>query len=105
MKIKRDIFNNRGNRMQHRFGRLTDDDPLSGDTFDPQFPVFPEQNSKGLMAKRHGLYRESPRPLSPVVKPDGSGRASFNGPKPDVADAVAMPLPANTKKRTPFKPT
>lgn len=102
-KLKKEIFR-RGVRMTQKFDQLVNDDPLQADqAFDAGFPVMGQRRSRPLEIGKDGQHRFDAS-LSPVVKPNGE-RASINGPAPDYADNVAMPIPASTKKRTPFKPT
>lgn len=102
--MKRDIFR-RGTRMTHRFGECENDEPFMPlATFDPKFPtgVTARRGSPPLNIQTHGEHRYTPI-MSPVVKP-GGGVASLNGPAPDEVDRVEMAIPANTKKRTTFRP-
>lgn len=101
--MKRNIFR-RGVQMTHRFGPTENDEPfVPQSTFDIQAPVSPKKHSsKPLDIQTHGEYRYTPI-LSPVVKPNKT-LASLNGPSPDLVDCVEMEVPANTKKRTTFRP-
>ena len=104
--MKRDIFC-RGVRMQHQFGGLeTRNDPLEQQTFDPPWPKrvqhLSEQNGssrelRDLYVQRDGQYGYRDEPAA-VCKPYG-GYATLDGPKPDVAQDIAMPIPVGTKRR------
>lgn len=95
--MKKDLFS-RNTRMTHRFKQIEGDDPLGGQTFDPQFPkAISTLRSKPLTPKAHGVHRYC-EPMSPVISPSGH-RASLNGPAPDYADAAVAQVPANSKKR------
>ena len=101
--MQRDIFR-RGVRFIHKFGDLKDvADPLNSvGSFDPPWPKRIDDLSKMAAGKplevgadgQH-MYREAP---SPICKPAG-GYASINGPMPDIAQEVGMPIPVGTKRR------
>ena len=97
-KLKREMFM-RPNRMTHRFG--SGDDPLqSQEYFDAPYPKgikTVNANGKGAFSgKTHGLHVYT-KPLSPV---NVRGRdASFSGPRMDMADEMADPVPASTMPR------
>lgn len=100
--MKRDIFR-RGNRMVHKFGEIEGkDDPLFGShssKFEPQFPVgIGEHRSPPITSKQYGEHDMFSPSRSQIQKP-GGGLASFSGPKPDLAELVAAPVPVGTKKR------
>jgi hypothetical protein len=100
--MKRDWFR-RGVRMSHPFGELERvNDPLGMGTFNPPHPVRVDKLSERgpmrdfhIQAEGEYSYREPP---SAVVKPNGS-MASINGPAPDYAQGLAMPVPVGTKRR------
>jgi len=100
--MKREIFR-RGVRMQHPFGELESrSDPLGSQSFDPRFPKSVQNLSRRgasppLSVQTHGQHDYRPD-SSPVCKP-GRGVASANGPSPDVAMDVAMPVPIGTTRR------
>jgi hypothetical protein len=98
--MKRDIFR-RGVRMNIPFGateKLLD--PLDRSTWEPQWPraVSDLSRPRGSMeVSQYGehAYRQQ---SSPIQKPSGR-MASINGPAPDVAQEVSMPVPVGTKRR------
>lgn len=100
MKIQRDIFA-RGVRMQHKFDELVGRaDPLGIETFEVHRPMRVDELSKTgspCISQQYGQhnYRRDP---SPVVKPNGQCARS-DGPAPDFAMNLAMPIPAGTKRR------
>jgi hypothetical protein len=100
--MKREIFS-RGVRMIHKFGELESrSDPLGSTTFELPRPIRVDDLSKQcpagfIEAKTHGEHNYRPD-SSPVCKP-GGGYASFNGPKPDLAETFARPFPVGTKRR------
>jgi hypothetical protein len=102
MKMKREIFS-RGVRMTHTFDELIDrQDPLATQTFDLERPMRPDALSKiaptgPCTSQNYGLHNYRPD-SSPVVKPNGQCARS-DGPAPDYAMDLAMPIPAGTKRR------
>jgi hypothetical protein len=99
--LKREIFL-RPTRFAQRFGEF--DDPLqigSEQTFDMKAPKGIQQtnlNGKGKFnSQTHGLEVNLPV-FSPINKFKG-GKASFSGPKMDVADGYGSPVPASTEPR------
>jgi hypothetical protein len=100
MRIPKDIFA-RGNRMIFKFEGLLDrSDPLGTQTFDMPWPKRVDDLSKPgrpCTSQDYGLHNYRPDP-SPVCKPDG-GYARSDGPAPDAAMELAMPLPVGTKRR------
>lgn len=95
--LKKDWFQ-RGVRMTHRFGPLTNDDFIGTGTFELPLPKFGRRDSAPLLKCKQGQH-DYYEPLSPVVKPNGV-RANYNGPQPDYAEQMASPTPVGTKKRT-----
>jgi hypothetical protein len=97
--MHRDIFR-RGVRMTHKFGTLEDAcDPFNpNSTFELPVPVEPKQSSPPVEVQDYGEHQMFGTPRNPVTKPNGS-MASFNGPAPDWAQALASPVPVSTKKR------
>lgn len=102
MKIQRDIFA-RGVRMQHKFEQLVDRaDPLGTQTFDAPWPKRVDDLSKRApghpcTSQQYGQHNYRPDP-SPVVKPNGQCARS-DGPAPDLAMQLGMPIPVGTKRR------
>lgn len=100
IKLSKDWFQ-RGVRMTHRFGELSPGDPIGTGTFEVKLPYFGEQSSPSATKAKQGQH-DYYSPLSPVVKPNGV-RAAYNGPQVDIAEELAYPTPAGTKKRKSFK--
>lgn len=102
MKLSRDIFR-RGVRMSHAFDGLTQvRDPLGNQTFDAPWPRRVDKLAepgpvRSMEIQQHGEYTYRPH-SSPVSKPNG-GHASIQGPAPDYAQGLAMPVPVGTKRR------
>jgi hypothetical protein len=102
MKMKREIFS-RGVRMIHTFEGLIDrQDPLATQTFEAPWPKRVDALSEKAAghpctSQEYGLHNYRPD-SSPVCKP-GGGYAHSDGPLPDYAMDLAMPLPVGTKRR------
>lgn len=103
MKMHKDLFA-RGNRMTHKFGELIErSDPIMGHaTFEAPWPKRVDDLSKRgaghpCTSQDYGLHNYRPDP-SPVVKPNGR-LARSDGPAPDLAMDLAMPIPVGTKRR------
>ncbi len=82
--MDRNIFR-RGVRMTHEFGGLEEmRDPSGRQTFDPKFPIEPQQHSAPITTQQYGVH-QSPwnQPNQGVQKPNGR-MASFQGPAPDL---------------------
>ena len=98
--MKREIFR-RGVRMQHQFGATEKiNDPLGSQTWDPPWPKSVRQLSqtgKSCEIQQYGEHAYRPQ-SSPVQKPDGR-MANINGPAPDFAQVLGMPIPVGTKRR------
>jgi hypothetical protein len=102
MKIQRDIFA-RGVRMTQKYGELVDRaDPLGMESFEAPWPKrVADLSTRGaghpLISQDLGQhnYRRDP---SPVVKPNGQC-AHTDGPRPDFAMNLGMPIPVGTKRR------
>jgi hypothetical protein len=96
--MNRDIFR-RNVRYTHRFGSLEQRaDPLGTETFQPKFPERPDElRSAPITVQQFGERMTYP-PRSAICKPSG-GLASLSGPAPDLAQDVANPVPASTRKR------
>jgi hypothetical protein len=98
--MNRDIFS-RPFRMTHKFGDLeAQADPLQQRTFEPKFPVRPDQlRSSPITRETHGELRNNwSKPKSTISKPNGS-LADFGGYDNDNAQRIASPIPASTVKR------
>ena len=98
-RLKREMFM-RPNRMTHRFG--DGDDPLqAGQYFDAPYPNGIKEanlNGKGAFnGKTKGLHVYT-KPMSPIDK-FKDGKASLSGPRMDMADEMADPIPASTMPR------
>ena len=98
-RLKKEMFA-RPNRMTHRFGK--DDDPMQeSEYFDAPYPdgiKTVNANGKGRFnGKSRGLHVYT-EPLSPIAKASG-GNASLSGPRLDMADEMADPMPASTMQR------
>jgi hypothetical protein len=100
MKIQRDIFA-RGVRMQHKFGELIGrSDPLGMESFEAHRPMRVDELSKPgrpCTSQEYGQHNYRPDP-SPVTKPNGQ-MARSDGPAPDLAMGLGMPIPVGTKRR------
>lgn len=98
-KLKKEFFS-RGVRFQHRFGD-TDDPVMESQYFDLPVPNgIKTTNANGKQSftgKEKGLHVYT-EPFSGVDKFKG-GRASLSGPKLDVADSIADPVPVSTVMR------
>jgi hypothetical protein len=98
----KDIFS-RPVRMISKYGSLERrQDPLGVDTFEMPWPKRVDDLSKkcpgGTRTNQdYGVTNYRPDP-SPICKPNG-GFASTDGPAPDRAQELAMPLPVGTKRR------
>lgn len=97
--LKREMFL-RPNRMTHRFGKS--DDPLqANEYFEAPYPNGIKEanlNGKGRYGiKENGLHVYT-KPFSPIAKFSGDN-ASLSGPRMDVADEMADPVPASTMPR------
>ena len=97
--MKRDFFQ-RPTRMTHKFGELERiNDPLGAHTFEPPRPIFPSQlRSPPMELSQYGEKDTFSPPRSGVCKPNGR-IADFGGVTPDIAQAMAAPIPVSTKKR------
>lgn len=102
MKMKKEIFS-RPTRMIHPFEQLVDrQDPLATQTFEAPWPKRVDDLSKPgagrpCTSQDYGLHNYRPD-SSPVVKPGGQCARS-DGPTPDFAVELAMPVPVGTKRR------
>ena len=98
-KLKREIFM-RPVRMTHRFG--DGDDPIqSGEWFNAPYPDGIKSvnlNGKGRFSNQTDGLRVYTAPLSPIDK-FKDGKASLAGPRMDMADEMADPVPASTMPR------
>jgi hypothetical protein len=101
--MKQDFFR-RGVRMIHKFGELEKhDSPLGVGTFGIHAPERigtlgdNGDHVRPLHIQAHGEHQYRPS-SSPICKPAG-GYADINGPAPDFAQNLAMPMPVGTKRR------
>lgn len=105
----RSDFFKRPTRMVFKFGDTEKiEDPSGVHTFEPPAMVMPHDTFDTRASKRevqqYGEHEVFNPNRSPVQKPSGAF-ASFNGPVPDTAEAIASPVPTSTKKRVDHKST
>lgn len=98
--MKKEFFR-RGVRMTIPFGGLEErNDPFGSGTFTYEGPQRVDELSqpgRAVEVQQYGehQYRSA---SSPICKPSG-GYASTNGPAPDFAQILGMPIPVGTKRR------
>ena len=87
--------------MQHPFGATERrNDPWGTQTWEEPWPKEVSRLSgtgTPCEVQRYGEHTYRPQ-SSPIQKPSGA-LASTNGPAPDVAQGISMPVPVGTKRR------